>query len=407
MVHSPLVWDVLLFATLFGLHFLALFVKPSPYRPLIFLPISAIVTYLMHSTNRGDSSPQRASTIASVALPILFSASDSILLTDVQKKLRRKGQKYPADRMEWRARLRWAFSLLSSPRGVGWEHESSHAILPLPPSVRASRWAFVKAQALRLVAYAALLDILRWHDRWNPCYAKNGPSITAFGWTWRCFSMFSWPIQTYIQIDRLYWALASISVLLGLSTPGEWPLFFGDLFDAYTVQRFWGRTWHQLLRRMLTSHAKWVAQDVLRLKPGTWRALCIQLFTGFFVSGLIHGGIDYALYGRRAFCHMTGSWGRSSPGIDGGGGGAMSFFLLQPVAIIVENVVIQCANTFPVIVRSRSRWRRWWHLLGYLWVLAWFTYCMPMWLDPLIRSGMVESNSGHWIDRRNLFLWLV
>ena len=85
----------------------------------------------------------------------------------------------------------------------------------------------------------------------------------------------------------------------------------------------------------------------------------------------------------------------------------MSFFLLQPVAIIVENVVIRYANRFPVIVWSRSRWRRWWHLLGYLWVLAWFTYCMPMWLDPLIRSGMVESNSGHWIDRRYLIPWSV
>jgi hypothetical protein len=267
---AALVWDVFLFIALFGLHFLALFLKPSPYRPLIFLPICSIVTYLMRSTNRGDSTPLRGSSIASVALPILFSASNYVFLTDAQRVLRRKGQKVPAFKMEWRARLEWAFALFCSPRGIGWEHESRHIIRPLHPSVCASRWSFVKTQVIRLVVYAAMLDLLRWHDRWNPCYAKDGPSITAFGWMWRCFSMFSWSIQTYIQIDRLYWVLGSLSVLVGLSTPGEWPYFFGDLWDAYTVRRFWGsvviflfrhvpyltsfdicsRTWHQLLREV-------------------------------------------------------------------------------------------------------------------------------------------------------------
>ena len=237
---AALVWDVFLFIALFGLHFLVLFVKPSPYRSLIFLPICSIVTYLMRSTNTGDSTPLRGSSIASVALPILFSASNFVFLTDAQRVLRRKGQKVPAFKMEWRARLEWAFALFCSPRGIGWEHESRHVIRPLPPSVCASRWSFVKTQVIRLVVHAAVLDLLRWHDRWNPCYAKDGPSITAFGWMWRCFSMFSWSIQTYIQIDRLYWALGLLSVFVGLSTPGEWPYFFGDLWDAYTVRRFWG-----------------------------------------------------------------------------------------------------------------------------------------------------------------------
>ncbi|KAK2461012.1 hypothetical protein APHAL10511_006953 [Amanita phalloides] len=213
MVKNTLPWDVLMFVALFGLHLLALFVKPTPYRSLIFLPICAIVTYLMLSTNKGDSTPLRGSSIASVALPILFSASDFIFLTDVQRQLRRKGQTVPAEKLEWKARLCWAFALFSSPRGIGWEHEPRHVIRPLPASVCASRWSFVKAQMLRLVVYAALLDILRWHDCWNPCYAKDGPSITAFGWMWRGFSMFSWSIQTYIQIDRLYWVLGSLSVL--------------------------------------------------------------------------------------------------------------------------------------------------------------------------------------------------
>ena len=232
----------------------------------------------MLSTNRGDSTPVRGSSIASVALPILFSASDYIFLTDAQRVLRRKGQKVPADEMEWRARLQWAFALFSSPRGIGWEHESRHIIRPLPPSVCACRPSFFKAQVIRLVVYAVLLDVLRWHDRWNPCYAKDGPSITAFGWMWRCFSMFSWSIQTYIQIDRLYWVLGLLSVSVGLSSPGEWPFFFGDLWDAYTVRRFWGsvavllfpvlctlnfihsRTWHQLLRGVshLTRLAWWI-----------------------------------------------------------------------------------------------------------------------------------------------------
>ncbi|KIL63504.1 hypothetical protein M378DRAFT_12091 [Amanita muscaria Koide BX008] len=391
--------DMLLFATLFGLYFLALFVKPSPYRRLIFIPIAAVVAYMMMSTRGADSLPGRGSTIASITMPLLFSASDFILLTEVQRELRRKGQTVRADRMEWRARLGWAFGLFSSPRGIGWKSlGSEHA----NRSASNTRWTFVKRQIIKLVVYGIVLDLLRWHDRWNPCYAKDGPSITAFGWAWRSFNMFSWVIQVYIQIDRLYRVVGTLSVLARLSSPEEWPSFFGDLRDAYTVRRFWGRTWHQLLRRILMSHARFVANQGLGLKRGTRKDALVQLYTAFFISGLIHSGIDYSLYGwktvsRCVWCLSGGSSTGSGHGGDGvggsgGGGGAMSFFLRQPVAIILEEAVIEFANkAFPDVVRSRSRTRRlWWRVLGYLWVLTWFTYCLPMWLDLLIKSGMFE-----------------
>ena len=237
---DPVVWDLFLFTTLFVLYFLALFVKPTSYRRVIFVLAAGLVAYLMRSTRRADSTPLRGSTIASVTVPVLFAMSDFVFLTEAQRELRRKGQKVRADRMKWRSRLGWAFALFSSPRGVGWEHEPSHVIGPLPRSISKTRWSFIKAQVIRLGVYAVMLELLRCHDHWNPCYAKDGPSIMAFGWMWRAFSMSSWAMQTYIQIDRLYWIVGMVSVLAGVTSPEEWPLFFGGLWDAYTVGRFWG-----------------------------------------------------------------------------------------------------------------------------------------------------------------------
>ncbi|KAF8639114.1 hypothetical protein AX17_001729 [Amanita inopinata Kibby_2008] len=398
MLTTALAQDVLLFALLFGLYFLALFVKSSRSRPLIFLPIGGIVVYLMLSTNNGDSSPLRGCTIASVTLPILFSASDYVLLTDVQEELRFKGQEVPPDRMAWRSRLSWAFQLFSSPRGIGWEHEPSHALRALPRTLCSSRWTFVKSHLIQLAVYAVLLDAVRVHNRWNPCYAKGGPSIATFGWVWRGFSMFSWILQTYIQIDRLYRVFGVLSVLVGLSTPEEWPPMFGSWSEPYTVQRLWGRTWHQLLRRFLTVHGQWVAEDVLALKRGTI-AFYVRLVTAFLISGLIHSGIDYALYSGTVswqwsyrWCHWCGEDGDRYADVVPGtpsGGGAMSFFMLQPVAIFMEDMVIRYANQI-LKANVRSHWRCW-NFLGYIWVLTWFTFCMPMWLDPLIQAGMTES----------------
>ena len=73
----------------------------------------------------------------------------------------------------------------------------------------------------------------------------------------------------------------------------------------------------------MTGHANYVAKQ-LRLPKSTFTN-CFKLFIAFFVSGLIHYGVDYAV--RR-------KWASHS----------MEFFLIQAVAITCEDAIIASAE---------------------------------------------------------------
>jgi hypothetical protein len=92
-----------------------------------------------------------------------------------------------------------------------------------------------------------------------------------------------------------------------------------------------------------------------------------QLPTAFFLSALIHTGGDYAVHG---------SFANSRP--------TFQFFLLQPVAILAEEIAIRGARcALPARIVPELVWRG----MGYLWVALWFGWCAPPWLDAISAGG--------------------
>lgn len=97
--------------------------------------------------------------------------------------------------------------------------------------------------------------------------------------------------------------------------------------------------------------------------------MIVQLMTAFFLSALMHTGGDYAIHR---------SFGKSGP--------TLQFFLLQPAAIVIEEITIHsvrwvCSSTrfrIPTLV---------WRGVGYLWVGLWFAWCTPPWLDVISGAG--------------------
>ncbi len=94
-----------------------------------------------------------------------------------------------------------------------------------------------------------------------------------------------------------------------------------------------------------------MAHDVLRLKKGTKVSSFVQLSIAF----------------------------------------ALSFFLLQVVGITIEIMVINVAKWLSI--------RRSWHYVGYVWVIVWFTYTIPDWMDPLHRAGFASISNFGILDR--------
>lgn len=91
----------------------------------------------------------------------------------------------------------------------------------------------------------------------------------------------------------------------------------------------------------------------------------MQLYTAFAISALIHTAGEYSMLGYWTHRH------------------ALRFFLLQPVAITLETIVIGQTS------KSSVRWPL--RFIGYLWVIMWFVYLVPGWIDPLLRGGLAQT----------------
>jgi len=95
--------------------------------------------------------------------------------------------------------------------------------------------------------------------------------------------------------------------------------------------------------------------------------LLVKVYIAFAVNGLIHVGGEYSLIGRWTYRHT------------------LQFFLLQAVGITFELVVIEG------IGRKFSFFRALWQCVGYLWVIMWFVYTIPSFIDPILREGFAET----------------
>ena len=132
----------------------------------------------------------------------------------------------------------------------------------------------------------------------------------------------------------------------------------------------YSRVWHQALRKLATGHVDFIAKQ-LRLQKGSFRTT-LKLFMAFFVTGFIHYAAEYVLYPKWA-------------------GHSMEFFLLQPVAMTFERTIITLA-TKAGFSPEPTRFVK---FIGFVWVFAWFTYCLPLWLDKVIHSGAMDNGLNY------------
>ncbi|KAF9467766.1 membrane bound O-acyl transferase family-domain-containing protein [Collybia nuda] len=376
LAHSPS-W---LFPSYIFLSIIPLVVKSSSYRRLFFIPIVALTYYfLFHTTTRSITTDYG---LTCGWLTLFFISSDFILLTDVQRELRstKPPQIKPISQEGLWARITWAYDLFTSPRGIGWAHEPSNAVLPPRPAC--SKSSFLMKQFARLAMLGLIYDIATWHNYFNPAYFRDGPSLTAYGWFWRYESIWGWALQAYTVMAAQNCFVSILSVSLGRSDAEDWPWLFGSFSSAWTIRRFWGRTWHQLLRRFVTAHGRFVSGR-LGLTRGSNFSAYVQLYTAFFLSAIIHSLGDYTL---------LRNWN----------GGAFKFFLWQAVAITFEDGVIALGRNAG-LKGSAPVWR----VLGYVWVWTWFAVCFPTWQDPLMSAGMMSEEQSFlqtawrkWLDAR-------
>ncbi|KFA53562.1 hypothetical protein S40293_10271 [Stachybotrys chartarum IBT 40293] len=147
------------------------------------------------------------------------------------------------------------------------------------------------------------------------------------------------------------------------SDPKLWPPMFNSMSEAYSLQRYWGKYWHMMLRRTTDAPGFFLQQEIPVLRnPKNQVVRLVRryglLFLSFAVSGLIHAAGSYMV--TRDFPE---GWSD---------GGAMVYFLVQPAFILVEDTLFMALGVpddgNPALLRR---------LFGYAYVTAWWLWCFP------------------------------
>jgi Membrane bound O-acyl transferase family len=141
-----------------------------------------------------------------------------------------------------------------------------------------------------------------------------------------------------------------------------------------------------MLRKRLTSIANYGTIFLLRLlhlphKSSTTISRYTELVLAFSISGLLHKGIEIA------------------QGLRWDEGGALEFFLLMAVGIIVEDMGIwawgrgvKLGGTRNIILSGEALW--WQKTVGYIWVVLFFSWLTPVWAYPSLRRNVDNTASN-------------
>ncbi|KAH9479901.1 Acetyltransferase ataH [Psilocybe cubensis] len=259
--------------------------------------------------------------------------------------------------------MNWANDLISNTRGVNWNYEA--------PALRRSsksRWGFVIDNILKTICLYLVWDIISYVMRHNPAFHRdNNEPMGAHGFLWQIWNAMGYWTALYCFIRLNHTLSSALIVMVGEGEPKDYPDMTGPLSETTTVRKFWGRTWHQSLRRMVSAHGKHFANVFLGYPKGTLMSAYLQLFVAFLVSGIIHGTADFV-----AIRNVT-SFYRN-----------ILFFTLQAAAIAFEDGMI--------FLGKRMKLERVPKALGYAWVVAWLALSGPIWLETLITGRLLLQN---------------
>ncbi|KAI2769577.1 membrane bound O-acyl transferase family-domain-containing protein [Daldinia loculata] len=167
-----------------------------------------------------------------------------------------------------------------------------------------------------------------------------------------------------ISFQRGVYAIASfVCVAMGLSSPWDWPPFNGPILTSFSLRYIWSVFWPQANSHWLHALANYVVYNIFRLRKSGSLVRYMRICLMFAISGVIHIAIDF------------------SSGIPVSKSGALRFFLIQPLGILIEDIISVAPGIalLPQIVQR---------FLSFIWLSLWMTWTAPGYVYPIIYKSV-------------------
>lgn len=190
----------------------------------------------------------------------------------------------------------------------------------------------------------------------------------------RVLISFHWIWHDFLSLETCHGALAILFVaILGVDNIGDWPPLYGNLLDAWSVKRFWGRYWHRLMTTTYSRYACMFSRTICRSSPRSSTDKILVAFGIFAISGLGHALINWR-HGEVALARDP------------------MFFLANFVVVAFEVYISRIAKrclTKSTYESCAGGWQL--RMLGYIWVGFWLLWIVPRWEFPRIKNGWLQA----------------
>ncbi|KAI1460936.1 membrane bound O-acyl transferase family-domain-containing protein [Annulohypoxylon moriforme] len=281
----------------------------------------------------------------------------------------------PSHQSEVVSRMKFGFSMIFSWRFINTPYQARN-IPPLEEELRSSKARFLTHTAFTIAACYLLLDVMdSSSDKVPEFYSIDKISllsriqeVSIEELIMRFFAAVGLGVGLVSFQRGVYNIVAFFCVAIGLSTPVDWPPFNGPVSEVSNLRYFWSTFWHQTNTHRLRTLSNFFIRDVLRIRKNAKLVRFLRIWVVFLISGLMHVAIDF------------------SAGIPIQDSGAMRFFLIQPLGIIIEDVAGTYAS--PAIPKPRIVRR----CLGFIWVSLWMAWTAPAYLYPIINKSDPEDS---------------
>ncbi|KAK6524361.1 hypothetical protein TWF281_011269 [Arthrobotrys megalospora] len=279
-----------------------------------------------------------------------------------------------------KSKLLWGISWITTLRGIPWNWRVKN-VPPQPPY--ASRWEYLLKNVPMLFINGCILDVL-WKMRVLFDFTKYHGSLEGYGSSAShglgpmvvnsVFGMVSMYVTTVFN----YQMMAVVFVAIGISRPEDWPPVLGPIEEAYSLRKFWAKTWHQLFRNIFEKYGRGLV-DVLGLEPRSAQAHNITRLLAFLISGLIHAIPIAGMPFPRGIPKDKNTPYRGSD--------QMMFFIIHAILCFVEERFL----IFYESVRGDGPSRPFERLVGYVWVATCLVFTTRYLFDEMELSGLNDK----------------